>query len=170
MQSFLGSLNYYSRFIEYFAIYISVLYELREADFHEIRRMDEAQSSTRDGKRADDRKCFGHHDPNRNGATRSDPKISGAARDDPNHNSVTGGDPAFSGVARGDPTCTDRIRWEKAIISFTMLKDKIAKTPILKHFDPDRPPVIVVHAIKLAVPAALLQEHDGVYWPVTFTR
>ena len=36
MQSFLGSLNYYSRFIEDFAIYASVLYELREADFYEI--------------------------------------------------------------------------------------------------------------------------------------
>ena len=43
MQSFLGSLNYYSRFIEDFAIYASVLYELREADFHEIRHMDEAE-------------------------------------------------------------------------------------------------------------------------------
>ncbi|POM62666.1 reverse transcriptase [Phytophthora palmivora] len=38
MQSFLGSLNYYSRFIEDFAIYASVLYELREADFYEIAR------------------------------------------------------------------------------------------------------------------------------------
>ena len=46
----LGSLNYYRRFIEVFAIYASVLYELREADFHEIRRMDEAESSTLDGK------------------------------------------------------------------------------------------------------------------------
>ncbi|KAE8968872.1 hypothetical protein PR003_g27561 [Phytophthora rubi] len=36
MQSFLGSLDYYSRFIEDFAI--SVLYELRESDFHEIAR------------------------------------------------------------------------------------------------------------------------------------
>ena len=36
---FLGSLNYYSRFIEDFAIYASVLYELREADFHEICRL-----------------------------------------------------------------------------------------------------------------------------------
>ncbi|OWZ13703.1 reverse transcriptase [Phytophthora megakarya] len=33
MQSFLGSLNYYSRFIEDNAIYVSVLYELREIDF-----------------------------------------------------------------------------------------------------------------------------------------
>ncbi|POM78632.1 LOW QUALITY PROTEIN: Reverse transcriptase [Phytophthora palmivora] len=38
MQSFLGSLNYYSRFIEDFAFYASVLYELREADFYEIAR------------------------------------------------------------------------------------------------------------------------------------
>ena len=36
MQSFLGSLNYYSRVIEDFAIYASVLYELRETDLFEI--------------------------------------------------------------------------------------------------------------------------------------
>ena len=34
MQSFLGSLNYYSRFIEDYAIFASILYELREVDFH----------------------------------------------------------------------------------------------------------------------------------------
>ena len=34
MQSFLGSLNYYGRFIEDYAIYASILYELREVDFH----------------------------------------------------------------------------------------------------------------------------------------
>ena len=33
VQSFLGSLNYNSCFIEDFAVYASVLYELREADF-----------------------------------------------------------------------------------------------------------------------------------------
>ncbi|OWZ05860.1 reverse transcriptase [Phytophthora megakarya] len=33
MQLFLGSLNYYSRFIEDYAIYASVLYVLREIDF-----------------------------------------------------------------------------------------------------------------------------------------
>ena len=46
MQSFLGSLNYYSRFIEDFAVYASVLYELREADFHEINRVSEAPKPT----------------------------------------------------------------------------------------------------------------------------
>ena len=85
--------------IEYFAIYASVVYELREADFHEIRRMNEVESSTLNGKRADYRKCRGDHDPSRNGTTGGDPKFSGAARDDPNRISVTGGKPAFSGVA-----------------------------------------------------------------------
>ena len=56
------------------------------------------------------------------------------------------------------------------MISFTMLKEKIAKTPILKHFDPDRPPVIVVYASRWAVSTALLQEHDAIYWHVTFTN
>ena len=55
------------------------------------------------------------------------------------------------------------------MIAFTLLKAKIAETPILKHFDSDRPPVIVVYASKWAISAALLQEHDGVYWPVTFS-
>ena len=38
MQSFLGSLNYYRRFIEDFLVYAAVLYELRESDFFEISR------------------------------------------------------------------------------------------------------------------------------------
>ncbi|OWY96501.1 reverse transcriptase [Phytophthora megakarya] len=38
MQSFLGSLNYYSRFIEDYAIYASVLYELREVEFAELEK------------------------------------------------------------------------------------------------------------------------------------
>ena len=38
MQSFLGSLNYYSRFIEDYAIFASILYDLREVDFHAWRR------------------------------------------------------------------------------------------------------------------------------------
>ena len=82
MQSFLGSLNCCSRFIKDFAIYASVLCELREADFHEIRRIDEAESSTRNGNRAYYRKFRGGPGPNRNGATGADPKFSGAARGD----------------------------------------------------------------------------------------
>ncbi|KAG3073078.1 hypothetical protein PI124_g19331 [Phytophthora idaei] len=40
MQSFLGSLNYYSRFIEDYAIYATVLYELREIDFAAMKKSD----------------------------------------------------------------------------------------------------------------------------------
>uniref|UniRef100_A0AAV1UNR5 Reverse transcriptase n=1 Tax=Peronospora matthiolae TaxID=2874970 RepID=A0AAV1UNR5_9STRA len=40
---------------------------------------------------------------------------------------------------------------------------------MLKHFDQDRPPVIVVYASKWDVSGGLLQEYDGVYHPVTFT-
>ena len=36
MQSFLGILSYYSRFIQCFSIYELVIYDLREVDFHEI--------------------------------------------------------------------------------------------------------------------------------------
>ena len=39
MQSFLGSLNYYILFMEDFAICASALYELREADYYDISRV-----------------------------------------------------------------------------------------------------------------------------------
>uniref|UniRef100_H3GWK4 Reverse transcriptase domain-containing protein n=1 Tax=Phytophthora ramorum TaxID=164328 RepID=H3GWK4_PHYRM len=120
MQSFLGSLNYYSRFIEDFAVYAAVLYELREADFHEIVQQ---------------------------------------------NRSIPGEQVAGGVVTRAE----DADRWVRAKIAFTMLKAKIVSTPVLKHFDPDRTPVIVVYASQWAISAALVQEHDGVYWPVTFT-
>ena len=124
MQSFLGSLNYYSRFIEDFSVYASVLYELREADFFEMSHMKDRDAMSGD---RDYTMRANEHDPN------------------------------------------ERSRWEKTSIAYTMLNAKIATTPILKHFDPDRLPVIVVYASKWAVSASLLQEYDGIYWPVTFT-
>ncbi|KAE9212036.1 hypothetical protein PF002_g18362 [Phytophthora fragariae] len=122
MQSFLGGLNYYSRFIEDFAIYASVLYELRESDFHEITRKKPTESVVEEAN--------------------SDDREEAPAGED---------------------------RWTRAERAFTVLKTKIAATPVLRHFDPDRPSVVVVYASKWAVSAALIQEHDGVYWPVTFT-
>ncbi|OWY93943.1 reverse transcriptase [Phytophthora megakarya] len=117
MQSFLGSLNYYSRFIEDFAVYAAILYELREVDYHQIARL----------------------------------KSTG-------------------GPEEGDaPADEERDRWTRAMNAFTILKAKIISTPILKHFDPGRAPVIVLYANKWAISAALMQEHGGVYWPVTFT-
>uniref|UniRef100_A0AAV1V6Q6 Reverse transcriptase/retrotransposon-derived protein RNase H-like domain-containing protein n=1 Tax=Peronospora matthiolae TaxID=2874970 RepID=A0AAV1V6Q6_9STRA len=112
MQSVLGSLKYYRRFIEDFAVYAAVLYELKESGIFEIGR---------------------------------------------------------SQLAAGDE-CSNEGRWTEAKVAFTMLKAKIATAPMLKHFDPDRPPVIVVYASKWAVSAALIQEYDGVYHPVTFTN
>lgn len=47
----------------------------------------------------------------------------------------------------------DKDRLEKATIAFAILKTKIATTPILRHFDPDRLPVIVVYASKWAISA-----------------
>uniref|UniRef100_A0AAV1TUR7 Reverse transcriptase/retrotransposon-derived protein RNase H-like domain-containing protein n=1 Tax=Peronospora matthiolae TaxID=2874970 RepID=A0AAV1TUR7_9STRA len=38
MKSLLGSLNYYRRFMDNYAIFVSVLYELKEVDFHEWRQ------------------------------------------------------------------------------------------------------------------------------------
>ena len=58
----------------------------------------------------------------------------------------------------------------KLWFALTLLKSKIANTPILKHFDPDRILVVVVYASKWAVSLDFLQEHDGTYWPVTFTN
>ncbi|POM68913.1 Reverse transcriptase [Phytophthora palmivora] len=115
MQSFLGSLNYYSRFIEEFATYASVLYELHEADFYEIAR-----------------------------------KIKSTG-DDKNVIAEEGG------------------MWTEARTAFAILKNKIVTAPILLHFDVDRQPVVVVSASKWAISPALMQEHDGIYKPVTFT-
>ncbi|KAG3110792.1 hypothetical protein PI125_g9722 [Phytophthora idaei] len=47
-----------------------------------------------------------------------------------------------------------------------MLKNMIAATPVLRHFDPDRILVVVVYASDWEISAALMQEHDGVYMPV----
>ncbi|OWZ12305.1 Eukaryotic/viral aspartic protease [Phytophthora megakarya] len=47
--------------------------------------------------------------------------------------------------------------------------NKIATTPVLKHFDTDKQPVVIVYARDWAVSAVLSQDHDGIYLPVNFT-
>ena len=132
MQSFLRSLNYYSCFIEDFAIYAFVLYELRETDLHEISRDKDVWIFVSDT------------EPDRD------------SRDGSEHitGSNTGGD--LDQNVGGDPDSGNRSRWKKAVIAFTLLKAKFDKTPILKHFDPYRSPVIVVYASKWVVSAAFL--------------
>ena len=53
-------------------------------------------------------------------------------------------------------------RWKEATMASTLLKAKIATTRTLRHFYPQRPPVIVVYACNWAVSATLTQEYDGV--------
>ncbi|KAE8989148.1 hypothetical protein PF011_g18890 [Phytophthora fragariae] len=124
MQSFLGSLNYYGRFIEDMAIYASVLYELREVDFAAIR------------------------------------DLAGRGRVGP---TITSGEDQQNDQATADP------KWVEAKAAFSELKRKIAATPILRHFDAEKPPVVIVYASEWAVLALLVQDHDGTYLPVMFT-
>ncbi|KAE9175210.1 hypothetical protein PF005_g25499 [Phytophthora fragariae] len=124
MQSLLGSLNYYGRFIEDMAIYASVLYELREVDFAAIR--------------------------DRAGRERSGPTV--VVMEDQQDDQAT-----------ADP------KWTEAEAAFAKLKKKIAATPILRHFDTEKRPVVIVYASEWAVSASLVQDHDGVYLPVMFT-
>ncbi|OWY97928.1 reverse transcriptase [Phytophthora megakarya] len=141
MKSFLGSLNYYSRFIEDYAIYASVLYELREIDFAamakettqgRIQQMLEAEGV--DPRSQEDR--------------------------DVNHRRTL--DPEAPDPMEVDP------RWIHAHRAFNVLKSRIATTPILRHFDPDRKATVVVYASDGAISGALMQEYDQIYYPVKF--
>ncbi|GMF22420.1 unnamed protein product [Phytophthora fragariaefolia] len=78
-------------------------------------------------------------------------------------------DPSGRGTGGVVASAEQTDRWTRAKVAFTMLKAKLVSTPILKHFDPDRTPVIILYASQWAIPAALVQEYDGVYWTVTFT-
>ncbi|OWY97166.1 LOW QUALITY PROTEIN: reverse transcriptase, partial [Phytophthora megakarya] len=111
MQSFLGSLNYSSPFIEDYAIYASVLYELRELDFvvmtkeatqariQQVLEVEDADQGSQGDRGGDHRKAL---------------------------------DLEASNPVEVDP------RWIHAHRSFNVLKIRIATTPILRHFDPDR--------------------------------
>ncbi|POM65090.1 Reverse transcriptase, partial [Phytophthora palmivora] len=59
-------------------------------------------------------------------------------------------------------------RWIRAHRAFETLKSKIASTPILRHFDMDREAVVIVYARDWAISAALVQEYDQIYYPITF--
>ncbi|KAE9267124.1 hypothetical protein PR003_g31886, partial [Phytophthora rubi] len=60
-------------------------------------------------------------------------------------------------------------KWVEAEAAFSELKKKIAATPILRHFDTETRPVVIVYASEWAVSASLVQDHDGIYLPVMFT-
>ncbi|GMF33053.1 unnamed protein product [Phytophthora fragariaefolia] len=140
MQSFLGSLNFYSRFIEDYAIYAAVLYEMREVDFA-------AMSKTENQTQIQARVARSTPDPDDPAPEQVDPRFNNLEL---SPNGSIGVDP----------------RWIRAHRAFDILKERIADTPILRHFYPDKLPVIVVYASTLAISAALMQEHAGVYHPI----
>ena len=72
-----------------------------------------------------------------------------------------------TGDTRGDDPEGDR--WSRVQVAFAMLKNKIATAPILRHFDPDWEPAVIVYTSEWAISASLVQEYDGVYMPGTFT-
>ncbi|OWZ09853.1 LOW QUALITY PROTEIN: reverse transcriptase [Phytophthora megakarya] len=143
MQSFLGSLNYYIRFIEDYANYASVLYELWEIDFAammkdttqtQIQRILDVESvdqGSQEDQAIDHRKTL---------------------------------DLEAQDLTEVDP------RWIHAYRSFSVLKTKFATTPILRHFDPDRSATIVVYASDWDISGSLMQEYDKIYYPVMFAR
>ena len=154
-------------------MYASVLYELREADFHEIRRAYEDPRTVE----VAGRNRLGHiaHTGDRDQylVSGGDQKLHPIPGGDQELHLIAGGDHESHPIARDDRVRyilsgggLDPIglnRWEKPSIAFTFLKQKIATTPILIHFDSYRPPVIVVYASKWAVSAALLLKHEEVY-------
>ncbi|OWZ00104.1 LOW QUALITY PROTEIN: reverse transcriptase [Phytophthora megakarya] len=121
MQSFLGSLHYYSRFIEDYVIYASVLYELREIDF--VAMMKEATQARI------------QHEENVDQGYQEDQGV--------DHRKTLD-------LEAPDPTEVDP-RWIHAHRSFSVLKTRIATTPILRHFDPDRKATVVVYASDCAI-------------------
>ncbi|KAE9191732.1 hypothetical protein PF004_g21520 [Phytophthora fragariae] len=127
MQSFLGSLKYCSKFIEDYAIYAAVLYELREVDFAAMSKP-ETRSRIQ--------------------------SLAAAVGDD---------------VEEAGKSAEADLRWIRAQKSFSKLKEKVASTPILRHFRPELQPVVVVYANDWAISAALMQEHDDMFHPVMFT-
>ncbi|POM70515.1 Reverse transcriptase [Phytophthora palmivora] len=146
MQYFLGSLNYYSRFIEDYAIYAAVLYELREVDFAVM---------SKDGVRVQIKRSMEHK--------KSDQLD---LKEDP------GSDLTLKPMETSDPRRLDGdkvdLRWIRAHRAFETLKSKITSTPILRHFDADQEAVVIVYANDWAISAALVQEYDQIYYPITF--
>ncbi|POM76019.1 Reverse transcriptase [Phytophthora palmivora] len=146
MQSFLGSLNYYSRFFEGYAIYAAVLYELRDVDFAAMSKVDVRIQI----KRSMDHKEL----------------------DQLNMKEDPGSDLTLEPMETSNPEGLDGeqvdSRWIRAYRAFETLKSKIASTPILRHFDADREAVVIVYARDWAISAALVQEYDQIYYPITF--
>ncbi|OWZ11733.1 reverse transcriptase [Phytophthora megakarya] len=93
------------------------------------------------------------------GLSNRDPNL---ASRDPTPDCVKTSNPENDKLVDLDP------RWIHAHSSFKVLKEMIAKTPILRHFDPDRQAVVVVYVSDWTISGALMQEYDQIYYPVIF--
>ena len=100
-----------------------------EAVFHEIRR---SHSKEVEGSPSND---HGHN-------TQIDDDSGQRPASDHDHPMVTTNNQAPVKVKESYKEHTGAHRWGKAMIAFTMLKDKVAQIPVLKHFDSDRRSVI----------------------------
>ncbi|KAG3069596.1 hypothetical protein PI125_g23174 [Phytophthora idaei] len=164
MQSFLGSLNYYSRFIEDYAIYAVVLYELREVDFAAMKKpvsqiKVEQAMQIEPQERLDERRDLESSRPAQAEYMSDQVKLE-TDHGAPSHDrSVSDEVQGLSGV---------ELRWVRAHRAFERLKGKIATTRTLRHFDPNRPATVVVYASDWAISASLMQEYDRIYYPINF--
>lgn len=124
-KSFFGSLIYYSRVDS--AIYDSVLYELREADFCEINRSsgDKPERQMTEGDHLKGKTTRGNH-------------VQDLVR------SNIDADRGMNFESEQD--AEKRNRCEKASIAFTLIKAKISTIMIFKHFDSDGQAVVVAYA------------------------
>ncbi|POM67972.1 LOW QUALITY PROTEIN: Reverse transcriptase, partial [Phytophthora palmivora] len=139
MQPFLGSLNYYSWFIEDYAIYAAVLYELREVDFAAMSK-DDVQIQI---KRSMEPKELDQLD----------------LKEDP------GSDMTLKPTETSDPGGLDGEQVDSRWIH-AQIEDRIH--PNIRHIDADREAVVIVYASDWAISAALVQEYDQIYYPITF--
>ena len=144
----------------FFSVILSTI-RTAKADSHKIRRTyDDPRTMEVAGRK---RLCHiaNKGDRERYPVSGGDQELHSIAGGDQESHSIAGGDRDRYPVFGGDQDLEGRSRWEKATIAFAFPKQKIETTPIIKHFDPNQPPVIVVYASKWAVSAVLLQKHEG---------
>ncbi|OWY98204.1 reverse transcriptase [Phytophthora megakarya] len=68
-----------------------------------------------------------------------------------------------------DPKACNHEKWVHAKRAFEALRAKIATTPMLRHFDAEKQPVVILYSSDWAILVVLAQVHDGVYMLMKFT-
>ncbi|GMF46601.1 unnamed protein product [Phytophthora fragariaefolia] len=76
----------------------------------------------------------------------------------------------FPHASKGLQSFLDSLKYyHRFIPDFAILKSKLAMTSMLKHFDAEQEPVVIVYANDWTIAAVLAQIHDDVCMPVKFT-